>query len=78
MNIDESSNGYTLLFHTIKSNAKIDILDNTLYSGVNLIGEVKVNVFGGITKDLGDGWYIPTIYSIHYPFPKCDATIKLS
>lgn len=69
----------TLLFHTPYSNKKITTLDNSLYSGVKLVGEVKVNVFGGITKDLGDGLYIPTINSIHSPFSKSSgATIKLS
>ena len=54
------------LFHSSKI-SPYNILDNSLYEGVNLIGEIKVNVFGGITNDLGD-FTIPKFTSIQNPF----------
>lgn len=79
MEIDYDDDGNILLFHTFSPDKKVTILDNNLYTGVILDGEVTVNVFGGITKELNNGWYIPTINSIHYPFfGTTGATIQLS
>lgn len=83
MTIDEDSNGNTLLFHVLNKPAKPQLLTNTLYAGINLYGEVKVNVFGGITDTVKDGTYfIPDITSIDSPFSNSNltnnATINLS
>jgi hypothetical protein len=54
-------------------------LSNTLYAGVQLIGEIGDNVFGGVSRDLG-GYYIPKFTSINAPFSNCvgsQLTIKL-
>ena len=66
--INEGDNTY--LFHTLKV-VTHNILDNSLYAGVNLFGEIKVNVFGGISNTFTDGtttYYIPKFTSIQYPF----------
>ena len=83
MTIDEDSNGNTLLFHVLNKPNKPQLLTNSLYSGINLYGEVKVNVFGGITDTVKDGTYfIPDITSIDSPFSNSNltnnATINLS
>jgi hypothetical protein len=66
--INEGSNTY--LYHTLK-NVTHNVLDDSLYTGVNLYGEIKVNVFGGISNTFSDGtttYYIPKFTSIQYPF----------
>ena len=66
--INEGDNTY--LFHTTKI-VNHNILDNSLYNGVNLFGEIKVNIFGGISNSFTDGtttYYIPKFTSIQYPF----------
>lgn len=67
MHINTDSSGNTLLFHTLSNTETIDVLDDSLYSGITLEGEILPNVFGGITRQL-DHWFIPMIYSIHNPF----------
>ena len=62
--INEGNNSY--LFHTDKVRPH-NILNNSLYDGVKLIGEIKVNVFGGVTNELGD-FIIPKFTSIQNPF----------
>lgn len=74
MNItNEGDNTY--LFHT-KKTANYNILDNSLYNGVTLHGEIKVNVFGGITNDLGE-FRIPNFTSIQSPFTPGNISINL-
>ena len=74
----------SFLFHSTKIIPETIILDNTLYSGIKLFGDIKVNVFGGISKTLTKGdltYYLPTITSIQYPFSSIigeNATIRLS
>ncbi len=66
--INEGSNTY--LYHTLK-NVAHNVLNDSLYTGVNLYGEIKVNVFGGISNTFSDGtttYYIPKFTSIQYPF----------
>lgn len=72
--INEGDNTY--LFHTRRTGTH-NILDNTLYNGVNLHGEIKVNVFGGITNDLGE-FNIPRFTSIRHPFNSGNIDINLS
>ena len=67
MIIDEDVNGNTLLFHLVKQPQQNIVLDDSLYAGVKLIGKIKNNTFGGITKNLPN-YYIPTITSIQSPF----------
>lgn len=62
--INEDEN--TFLFHT-KKNSQHSVLDDSLYDGVNLFGEIKHNVFGGITKTIGD-YFIPSFTTIKGPF----------
>jgi hypothetical protein len=60
----------TLLFHTSK-NISDAVIDNTLYNGINLIGEIKNNVFGGINNVIvkdNKTYYIPVFTSIKSPF----------
>ena len=70
MTVAEDSAGNTLLFHLINESASNVVLTNSLYSGVQLIGEIKENVFGGITKTLvGENtYYLPNFTSIQFPF----------
>lgn len=78
MHINTDESGNTLLFHTKSNSLVIDVLDDSLYSGIYLEGEITSNVFGGVTNTL-DNWNIPTIYSIHSPFAGTrGATIYLS
>lgn len=69
----------TLLFHTLKENARPMILTNSIYSGINLIGEIKQNVFGGLSRTV-DEFTIPQFTSIQYPFQNTgnNLTINLS
>lgn len=67
MTVNEDVDGNTLLFHLLETPASSVTLTNSLYSGINLIGTIKENVFGGVTRNLND-YYIPQINSIHYPF----------
>lgn len=67
MNIDTDDSGNTYLFHTNKSNPSSTVLTNSLYTGVKLIGEIKNNVFGSLTKTIGT-YKIPAFTSIQYPF----------
>ena len=63
--------GNTLLFHKDSEIVTSLILDNTLYNGVKLIGEIKPNVFGGTSRTIvtdSGTYYIPKFSSIEYPF----------
>lgn len=78
MHINTDESGNTLLFHVRSNIETIDVLDGSLYSGIQLEGEIGDNVFGGVSL-LTDHWYLPTIYSIHSPFSETSgATIRLS
>lgn len=75
MNIDMdiiNDGDNTLLFHTITNSGNIAVvLTNTLYSGIRLIGDIKVNIFGGKSRTFtkgGQTYYIPKLTSIQYPF----------
>lgn len=73
-------NGNTYLFHTNKSTDQAIILLDSLYAGVELIGYIGENTFGGITRDLGD-YFIPKFTTINSPFKRCNMgnlKIKLS
>lgn len=80
--INDGDNSY--LFHTIKDTGNLSVvLDNSLYTGITLIGEVKVNIFGGKSRTLlkdGKTYYLPKFTSLQYPFTSTGsfATIKLS
>ena len=50
-----------------RKNSQHSVLDDSLYDGVNLYGEIKQNVFGGITKTIGD-YFIPSFTTIKGPF----------
>lgn len=67
MEVNEDADGNTLLFHRKSKPASNIVLDNSLYSGINLVGEIKPNVFGGISDTVGE-YFIPTFSSINYPF----------
>lgn len=78
MKINYDDSGNILLFHTYEANKNIPILDASLYSGLKLDGEITVNVFGGVTRNL-DNWYIPSINSLHAPFSETKGgTIQLA
>lgn len=66
----------TLLFHTLRPNAKPMVLTNSLYAGVNLVGEVKENVFGGISRTV-DEFTIPQFTSIHGPFQNTGGKLNI-
>ena len=74
----------SFLFHTSKDTSERVILDNTLYSGIQLFGDIKVNVFGGISRTITKGtntYYIPIITSIQSPFSAVSGgniTVRLS
>lgn len=82
MNISEDTNGNTLLFHRLNPlpDGTILSVDNSLYTGINLIGEIKENVFGGITSSVGNNYSIPTFSKISSPFNSSGSqiTMKLS
>jgi hypothetical protein len=70
----------TYLFHTL-SNKSYSVLTDSLYAGVNLYGEIKVNVFGGINNVFSDGtttYYIPKFTSIQYPFISSGSNITIN
>ena len=79
MNID-SYNGNTYLFHTYKA-VTSKVISDTLYSGVNLIGTIGANVFGGVSSTFIDEsnttWYIPNFVSIQHPFQSSGNGIKV-
>lgn len=82
VDMDIISNGTnTFLYHSLK-NITHNILDNSLYSGINLFGEIKVNIFGGITNTIMDGatvkYYIPKFTSIQYPFSNSGNNISVN
>ena len=62
--------GNTYLFHTNKNSEQAIVLIDTLYAGVQLIGYIGENTFGGITRNLGN-YYIPKFSSINTPFGRC-------
>ena len=68
MTID-SYNGNTYLFHTYKQ-VTVKAISSSLYTGINLIGKIESNVFGGVSHSFTDPdtWYIPYFASIQYPF----------
>ena len=81
MIVDHDALGNTLLFHKIENISAPIVLTNSLYTGVNLIGEINENVFGGINRQLLN-YYIPIFSSIQYPFNtgsrKNELTVNLS
>ena len=71
MTVDKDTDNNTYLFHTVNKISQTLVLNNSLYSGIKLVGKVGPNVFGGINQTISDGtntWYIPTFSSIQYPF----------
>ena len=75
--INEEDNTY--LFHMLQ-NSTHNILDSSLYTGINLFGEIKVNVFGGISNTFSDGittYYIPKFTSIQYPFANSGSNLSI-
>lgn len=80
MQITEDDQGNTYLFHTNKNTEQPIVLLDTLYSGVNLIGNIGDNTFGGNSRVVGD-YFIPKFSSIQSPFARCKGSnlkIKLS
>lgn len=78
-----NQNGNTYLFHTSRTNynnnAYTMVLDGSLYSGIQLVGEIGDNVFGSRTRNLGGNYTIPKFSAIRNPFSNSkDLTIKLS
>lgn len=76
--INEGNNTY--LYHTLR-NVVYNVLDNSLYSGVNLYGEIKVNVFGGISNTFSDGvttYYIPKFTSLQQPFSGTGSNLSVN
>lgn len=67
MKVVNDDEGNTLLFHTLLKEPLHPKLTNSLYVGVNLIGEIKPNVFGGITREFGN-YVIPKFTAINNPF----------
>ena len=75
-NVGETS----LLFHVLDKPVRAMVLDNTVYSGVSLVGELKPNVFGGITDTVvsnSNTYHIPDFSSIQYPFDGSGGTKEL-
>ena len=66
-------NGNTYLFHSIKNSEQTIVLTDTLYSGVQLIGYIGENTFGGINRNLGN-YFIPKFTAINSPFKRCVGT----
>jgi hypothetical protein len=69
----------TYLFH-ILTNSSYNVLTDSLYAGINLFGEIKSNVFGGISNTFSDGnntYYIPKFTSIQYPFSSSGSNISI-
>ena len=77
MTID-SYNGNTYLFHTYKATTS-KVITDSLYAGVNLIGTIGPNTFGGVSNTFVDGdnntWYIPSFVSIQHPFQSSGGNI---
>jgi hypothetical protein len=67
MKINTDENGNTYLFHRKEKTAGYLGLTSDLYDGVDLIGEIGPNVFGGISEQAGE-YYIPKFQSIESPF----------
>lgn len=84
MQVVNDANNNTLLFHCIKQPLSSLILTSTLYSGVVLVGEIKPNVFGGISQIIYDvdgttpKYYIPTFTSIQYPFTGSSGELEVT
>jgi hypothetical protein len=76
MTIDEDSDGNTLLFHTRKNATGNQTLTNELYKGVDLIGEIKENVFGGVSNKIGN-YNIPKFQGITDPFGDVRVNIQV-
>ncbi len=71
----------TLLFHTLKGSGAIhNILKNELYTGINLIGEIRENVFGGVSNTIGHPvlYHIPKFTSIQSPFSNSGSNIEVN
>lgn len=83
MSVDTDSSGNTYLFHTVNKLSQSLILNDSLYTGVTLVGKIGPNVFGGVSQTINDNgttWYIPTFSSIQYPFhySSGELTVNLS
>lgn len=78
MDIINDSEGNTLLYHALKHKnlGNIKKLTNSLYEGVNLVGEIKENVFGGITQELAD-YNLPSFNNINSPFSGTGSLIEV-
>ena len=80
MNVINDANGNTLLFHTLKDTTTPLVLNNSLYTGITLVGSIKPNVFGGISQTIiseNNTYKIPTFTSIQYPFSGSGGTSGL-
>lgn len=81
MTVDTDDSGNTYLFHSINKVAQSLILNDSLYTGITLVGEVGPNIFGGVSQtidDHGTTWYIPTFSSIQYPFQYSGGELKVN
>lgn len=80
----EEYNGNTYLFHTFSKVQQSMVITDSLFSGVQLVGKIGPNVFGGVNSQFDDEdgitWYIPQFSSIQYPFQNSggELTINLS
>jgi hypothetical protein len=67
MQINTDEDGNTYLFHVKKKPLGNLSITSSLYDGVDLIGEIGKNVFGGITDEVGE-YFIPNFQAIISPF----------
>jgi len=63
------SNGveFDYLFHWF-NDINIGTIDSSIYMGINLVGEIHDNVFGGIVDSIDNTWYIAKFTVIDSPF----------
>lgn len=76
MQISQDEFGNTLLFHVLTKPSKGSVLTNSVYDGINLVGNIGVNVFGGISSSIGK-YFIPSFTSIQKPFSGSGNTKRL-
>jgi hypothetical protein len=52
---------------TMPYSVNVRTLDSSIYTGINLIGTIHPNVFGGLVQEY-DGNYLPQFTVINSPF----------
>jgi hypothetical protein len=66
---DGHTEHFDYLFH-FPTSIDIRMLDSSIYSGINLVGEIHPNVFGGLIDELND-YHIVKFNVIDGPFRGC-------